>query len=240
MSKLFTILWILAIVSLSIPAYSQAKTGYVSDMLILTFRQGPATSFPVLQTLKSNTRLTVLEEDNGYYKVELDSGKTGWVDKQFITFEIPKAQIIEKLNQEKANLKTRLDANTKTLEQLKTQFTTQKFSQGKKTSALITSLKETMDKNNLLSTQLKTSQAAYNTLKTQSKNVLEIVETNKVLEKENAQLSQKLTQLEKKTSHLFKSGMIKWFLAGVGVLLLGWVIGQSVSSKKRRSNSLLG
>jgi SH3 domain protein len=38
---------------------------------------------------------------------------------------------------------------------------------------------------------------------------------------------------------MFKTGMIKWFLAGVGVLLLGWVIGLSVSSRQGGSSSLL-
>ncbi|MCP4721918.1 MAG: peptide-binding protein, partial [Desulfobacteraceae bacterium] len=78
------------------------------------------------------------------------------------------------------------------------------------------------------------------TLKVQSQNVLEVVEKNKVIEEKNILLANSLAQLEKETSHLFKTGMIKWFLAGVGVLLLGWIIGQSVSSKKKRSSSLLG
>ena len=66
------------------------------------------------------------------------------------------------------------------------------------------------------------------------------MEKNKVFEEQNITLAKKLAQLEKETSHMFRAGMLKWFLAGVGVLLLGWIIGQSVSSKKRRSGSLLG
>jgi len=240
MNKSFTSLCIITILLLSIPAYSQARTGYVSDMLILTFRQGPGTSFSVMQTLKSNTPLTILEEDKGYYKVELTSGTIGWVDKQFIVFETPKNQIIEKLNQEKASLETRVETLSSTLDQLKAQLATQESDQGEKTAALNESLKKAVDKNIILSTQLKENQANYSTLKAQSQNVLEVVEKNKVIEEKNILLANSLAQLEKETSHLFRTGMIKWFLAGVGVLLLGWIIGQSVSSKKRRSSSLLG
>jgi SH3 domain protein len=240
MKKLCTILWILTIVFLSVPTHSQARTGYVSDMLILTFRQGPGTSFSVLKTLKSNTPLTILEEDKGYFKVALASGDTGWVDKQFIVFETPKSQIIEGLNQQKSALETKLETISSSIDQLKTQLATQKSDQGEKTIALEASLKEAEDKNTVLLTQLKESQTNYSTLQAQSQNIIEVVEKNKVFEKQNITLSKKLAQLEKETSHMFRTGMIKWFLAGVGVLLLGWIIGQSVSSKKSRSGSLLG
>ncbi len=239
MRQFFTGLGIMAILFLSIPTYSQARTGYVSDMLILTFRQGPGTSFSVLKTLKSNTPLTILEEDKGYYKVELAPGDIGWVDKQFVVFETPKVKIIDQLNQEKARLETRLGTLSNSLDQLKTQLANQQSDQGEKADAMAATLKEAVDKNKALSTQLKKSQTDYSELQAQSQNVLEVVEKNKILEENNIFLSDKLAQLEKKTSHMFKTGMIKWFLAGVGVLLLGWIIGQSVSSKKKRSSSLL-
>ena len=233
-------MWILTILFLSIPIYSQARTGYVSDTLILTFRQGPGTSFSVLKTLRSNTPLTILEEDKGYFKVALASGDAGWVDKQFVVFETPKPQIIEQLNREKTALETRVGTLSSSLDQLKARLATEKSDQGEKAVALETSRKEVLDKNAALLTQLKESQANYSTLQAQSENVIEVVEKNEALEKKNITLSNRLAQLEKETSHMFRTGMIKWFLAGVGVLLLGWIIGQSVSSKKRRSSSLLG
>jgi SH3 domain protein len=240
MKKLSTILWILTFLFLSVPALSLARTGYVSDMLILTFRQGPGTSFPVLQTLRSNTPLTILEENQDYFKVELASGEAGWVDKQFVVFETPKTQIIEQLNQENAALKTRLETVSNSLDQLKTQLSAQESAQENKVASLETSLKAAEEKNKALMTQLEKSQTDYTTLEAQSQNVVEVVEKNKAFAQKNITLANKLAQLEKESTHMFRTGMIKWFLAGVGVLLLGWVIGQSVSSKKRRSSSLLG
>ena len=240
MKKLFTGVWLLVLLFLSIPAYSQARTGYVSDMLLLTFRQGPGTSFSVLQTLKSDTPLVILEEENGYYKVELTTGDIGWVDKQFVVFEIPKSKLIEQLNKEKTTLETQLETLSKDLEQLKTQLAAQESDQGEKAATLGGSLKEAMDKNKTLSAQLEESQTLYTTLQSQAQNVVAVVEKNKVLEQTNITLSNKLAQLENQTSNIFRSAMIKWFLAGVGVLLLGWIIGQSISSKKRKSSSLLG
>jgi SH3 domain protein len=181
MRKFFAPIGILTILFLSVPSYSQARTGYVSDMLILTFRQGPGASFSVLKTLKSDTSLRILEEGNGYLKVELESGETGWVDKQFVVFEIPKSILIEQLNQEKADLETRLEKLSMDLGELKTQLATQESNQGEKTVALAAGLKETEDKNKTLSTRLKESQTNYSTLQAQSQNVLAVVEKNKVL-----------------------------------------------------------
>jgi SH3 domain protein len=240
MRKLNISLWIITLFFLSIPTYSHARTGYVSDMLILTFRQGPGTSFSVLKTLKSDTPLTILEEDQGYFKVELAAGETGWVDKQFVVFETPKAQIIDRLNKENAALETELETVSNALDQLKTKLADQTSDQGKKTAELETRFKAAEDENRSLADQLTESQTQYSTLQAQAQNVVAVVEKNKLLEQENIALANKLAQLEKETSHLFRTGMIKWFLAGVGVLLLGWIIGQSVSSKKRRSSSLLG
>jgi len=240
MKKIFISLGILTMLFSFFPTFSQARTGYVSDMLILTVRQGPGTSFPVLQTLKSNTSVIILEEDKGYYKTELSSGETGWVDKQFIIFETPKTIIIEELTRQKNELETKLTTISVSYDQLNAQMNAQESEQNKKTAALEAGHKEAIDKTKLLENQLKEIQNNYTTLENQSRDVRKIVEKNKTLEEKNKQLSNNIEQLENETSRLFRTGMIKWFLAGVGVLLLGWLIGQSVSSNKRRSSSLLG
>jgi len=240
MRQFFTGLWILTILFLSIPTCSLAKTGYVSDMLILTFRQGPGTSFSVLQTLKSDTPLLILEENKEYYKVELLSGETGWVDKQFVVFETPKTKIIEQLNQKNADLEIRVETLSNSLVQLKGQLATLESDQENRATAMATGLKDAEEKNKDLSARLKESKTSYSTLKTQSQNVVTVIEKNKELEEKNNILANRLTRLEKEASHIFRTAMIKWFLAGVGVLLLGWIIGQSISSKKKRSSSTLG
>ncbi|MCK5835964.1 MAG: TIGR04211 family SH3 domain-containing protein [Desulfobacula sp.] len=240
MKKIFTSLGILCMLFYSFPTYSQAQTGYVSDMLILTVRQGPGASFPVLQTLKSNTAVTILEEDKGYYKIELSTDETGWVDKQFIKFETPKTIRIEELTRQKDELETRLKTIFESNDQLNAQVTAQGSEQDKKSATLEAGHKEAVHKIKLLEDRLKETQNKYTTLKKQSNNIHEIVKKNKILEEKNKQLSTKIEQLENETIRLFRTGMIKWFLAGVGVLLLGWLIGQSISSNKKRSSFLMG
>ena len=74
-----------------------------------------------------------------------------------------------------------------------------------------------------------------------SENIKKIIQENKIYSTQNAELAKRLSILEKKNKNILKVGMIKWFLSGGGVLLLGWIIGQSVSSHKRKTkSSLLG
>jgi SH3 domain protein len=181
-------------------AYAQSAAGYVTDRLILTFRQGPGPSYPVLKTLESDTPLTILGQEGDYLKVRLSSGETGWVDKQFVIFDLPKTMIIETLEQEKADLKKQLHELSAENDRLKNQMAH---------------------------------------INEKSKNMIEIIENNDRLEKENKALARNLALLENESGQIFRTGMIKWFLAGFGVIFLGWLLGRSVSGKNPRRRSLL-
>lgn len=238
MRNFFTGIWMAAIAICILAPYSQARTAYVSDMLILTFREGPGTNFSVLQTLKSNTPMTIVEEKNGFYKVTLGSGDAGWVDKQFVVFDTPKSKMIEILNREKTALENQLATLTKASARAKNQIADQKKTAQVKSSTLENQLKTEKTANQRLSAKLKETANALDALKKASQDILGTMEKNKTLAEENQKLNDALSQLKNKTSHLFRTGMIKWFLAGVGVLLLGWILGQSVSSKRKRSSLL--
>jgi len=239
MKKSFFFFTIFIMTFLLFPSFTFAKTGYVSDMLLLTFRQGPGNSFAVTKTLKSNTPVSILGEENGFYKVELQSREIGWVDKKFIIFEQPKTYIIAQLKKENKRLEDKLLALEVSARTLRDETLTQKNDFSQTTQDLEVSLKAAVAEKNNLANLLSQAQDRYNTLIKQSKNIQKIVKENAFFQKENNTLSKEVNLLKGKNKNLLKTGMIKWFLAGVGVLLLGWIIGQSVSSKKRKSSSLL-
>ena len=200
-------------------ALSHAQTAYVSDMLILTFREGPGSNYPVISALKSDTPLTVIEEKNGYLKVALSTGERGWVDKSYIVTDPPKSIIIEQLKNEKATLEEKIEVLSEKSDQV-----------------LMEQLKK---ENQSLIQTVETLKSRYTTLKTASANITDVLEENKQLKAQNSSLSATLDQQKGKNEFLYKTGMIKWFLAGVGVLLLGWLIGLSISSRQGGSSSLL-
>ena len=193
------------------PLLIQAETGYVTDRLILSFRQGPDKTSEVIKPLLSDTPVIILEEKNEFYKIELQSKEIGWVGKNYISFELPKTVIIDQLKKENDELKNQISELNLQIAELKKL------------------------KTNLLSEKNK----KYDELIKNDKKIQKIIQENKSYQKENLNLSGKLKLLETKNDDLFKTGLIKWFLSGVGVLLLGWLLGMSVSSKRRKSNSLI-
>lgn len=236
--SLFTLIVFIIIISL-FPLVSSARTGYVSDMLFLTFRQGPGNSYAVEKTLMSNTQVLILEEKNDFYKVELKSKEVGWVDKNFIIFTLPKTLMINKLEKDNESLSNKIMALQSSVEELQDKLSSvnQNYSQTKE--KLEISLKTALNEKNKTINMLSDTQGEYDTLTRQSKNIQKIVKENKILKEQTQTLSEELEIIKEKSKNLFKTGMIKWFLTGSGVLLLGWIIGQSVSSKKQHSSSLL-
>ncbi|NWH04322.1 TIGR04211 family SH3 domain-containing protein [Desulfobacter latus] len=219
MIKLFPRICALILIVIGTTAICHARTAYVSDMLILTFRKGPGPGYPVISALKSDTPLTILEESNGYLKVELSSGEQGWVDKDYVVTDPPKSILIDRLKKENAALEDKIKTLTEQTD--------------------LVALDQLKKKNRTLTQSLETLKSQYAALKTASADIADTLEENKRLKTRNASLSTALAQQKEDTGFMFKTGMIKWFLAGVGVLLLGWVIGLSVSSRQTGSGSLL-
>ena len=239
MKKIFKGTGLAVILILLALTCSEAKTAYVSDLLILTFREGPGTNFAVLKTLRSNTPLNVLEEDQGYYKVQLETGEEGWVDKQFVMFEPPSALLVEQLQKEKAELENRLAQMTQSSDQLKEQQDADSSKASEKLTALENQLRQLEQDNTRLARELEKSRQEMTDFKAASADVVTAIETNKNLAAEHQRLTEELSRMENESSREFRTGMIKWFLAGVGVLLMGWLIGMMLSSNRRRRSSLL-
>lgn len=239
MRKPFFCITIFIIALLVLPHVSFAKNGWVSDMLVLTFRQGPGNNFAVEKALTSNTPVTILDEQNGYYKVELQSKETGWVDKKFIIFEQPKAILLAQAKQQNVSLENRIKRQSDEIQALKDKIADQDTAYSGQLTPLQSNLKASQAENKSLNRELLQAREKYNTLIKQSKNIQEIVTENKRLQEDNKVLMAELKEIKSKNRNMFKTAMIKWFLAGVGVLLLGWIIGQSVSSKRHGYGSLL-
>ncbi|MFN2358235.1 MAG: TIGR04211 family SH3 domain-containing protein, partial [Desulfotignum sp.] len=204
MRTFFTFAIIMIILWSGVSAYTQPRTGYVSDMLILTFREGPGSSYQVLKTLESNTPLEIMDEENGYFRVQLSSGETGWVDQQFVMFDTPKAQIIAQLEQEKQVLETQLQELTADQDTLTNQAASQTTTLRQEVSTLKAALEKAQEQNSILTDRLAAIQKQYETLAAASENIKEIMEENKTLEAQNHQLSRDIALLEDASGKVLK------------------------------------
>ena len=228
---------ILLLLFIGLPSLLPAQSGYVSDLLFLTFREGPGNSYAILKRLKSDTPVSVLEEQGGYYKVELESKETGWVDKRFINFETPKIMIIETLKQENKTLENKILELETRLQAVPNPSSTGGNESGEKIRDLEESLTPETDETEKKDISLQ--DAEEKALIEESGKFQQIVKENKALQKKIEALAAELADLQSKGPRPLKSDMIKWSLFGVGVLLLGWIFGHTVSINKRRGGSSL-
>ena len=230
MMKLFQRICAGVLIVIGTTALCDARTAYVSDMLILTFRQGPGPNYPVISALKSDTPLTVIEESNGYLKVALSSGEQGWVDKNYIVTDPPKSIVIDQLKNEKAALEDKVQELTAQIEAQSQAVETQpEQAEGDATSGTAVAVDQSAmealkQENQALTQDIDSLKTQYTALKTASADIAATLEENKRLKARNASLTASLDQKKTNDGFLFKTGMIKWFLAGVACCSLAGLL----------------
>ncbi len=197
---------------LFLAAPSLAATGYVSDILVVTVRAQPGKNKTILTTVQTGNRLEIIEEQKGFMLIRTEKGIEGYVRSQYITKDLPKAEKIKQLLTENRKLQQQIDQLSASLSNSK-----------KKTQSLTSTEKE-----------LALVNENYQKLQKISSGAVQITLERDQLQKENSDLAERLQQLKEENNLYLRTGVIKWFLAGAGVLFFGWLLGK-VSRKKKRS-----
>jgi len=207
-----------------------AETQYVSDVLIISVKDGQDPDAPVIGFLRSATPLEVLEETEDLMRIQTEKGLQGWVRKKFIVADKPKAVIIKEL-EEKISL---LESDIKTLQEgsdsreLVTEMSGYKQAILELTNSLKKESKTRLD----LQKELKQINAKYQQLSNKSKAHTRISKELASLKNENKTLKDKIAVQPPTSTTSMLSGNMKWFLIGSGVLLLGFLIGRSIKGKR--------
>jgi SH3 domain protein len=214
---------------------SWAETRYVSDQLVVSLREQPQSNSSPITYLKTDMSVEVLGEAGEYFKVRSKQGETGYTLQKYLTTATPKSTIINKLQKERDQLadkieKTRQQAASTTSQSSKSQqeIALQLIDLREKNTAL-------EDKWTQSQTELKKVRQDYQALQNDAKEVIAITAERDQLRKTNQELSAQNIALDEEMSSLTRTVFIKWFLAGAGVLLFGWLIGKA-SGKRRRSS----
>jgi len=188
---------------------SIAATAYVSDELEIMVRSGKSPTHRIIATLKSGTRLNILEKDvaSGYSKLQLKGNREGWVLTRLL-HNIPSAKA--RLARSEGTL-NKLKITHKQVNEQLAALREQKGSLDSKSSGL--------EKNNeLLSSELATlKETASNAIKTQE-------ERDQLLQRVVG-IERELETVKRENDVLKSSDSQDWFLVGAGVLLLGVVLG---------------
>ena len=197
-----------------------AENMYVTDSLKLTLRSGPSTGHKILAVVESGQSVEVPEPGSDWSLVRLQNGKEGYVLTRYLTPEATHNIRLERLQQKHNVLMqqsaTLLEENTR----LK--------AENKKVRAALANSERTLKQLRLNYDKLKAGSAEFLTLKSR-------------YQKAAAELNRQKNRAEKLDEELSKIEMnqyIKWFLAGSGVLLLGFIIGFSARRQRRRPSLL--
>jgi SH3 domain protein len=213
---------IIIMITLLAAGTAVAQTRYVSDDMTVMLRTGKGENFRITRMLKIGTPLVVLEDDDqNYLMVRTPGGEEGYVLKQYITEETPKATIITQLTRERDRLKAtlaNLEGDRSGLAGEMTQLRER-----------VAGLEQELAK---AEADLSTVQGQYSELQNKSKNVVELTAERDRLLAENTRFATDIGTLREENESLLLTGMIQWFLAGGGVFFFGWMIGK-ISKKKK-------
>jgi SH3 domain protein len=187
-----------------------AATMYVSDQFTVPLRRGPSNSHRILHAgLPSGTALEVLGTDDaaGFTQVRTANGTEGWIPTQFLS-----AQPVARDRLAAA------DRRVATLE------------------AQVKSLRQSDGRANDLAKQTEKLQTELAEIRRISATSIANYEENKQLKASNESLQKQVTQLSERVRQLERNVMLKWLLAGGGLVLLGLLIGAWVKSRPKRSS----
>ncbi len=218
--KLKTIL-VTGLLSAGLIATAIADTRYISDTLVVTLRSNTTNSYQVLERLSSNTPVTFLTEQGNFYRVRTPDGTEGFILKQYLTAELPKALMIEQLQAKIAALEA--DYN-----QLQARYTELQLGNEdvRPNTDMVLQLEEARSNLQQITEQ-------YENLSESSADVLTLYEDNQLLAEQNQSLTREVLVLREENSSFHRSNMIQWFLAGAAVFLGGWLIGKISRQKPR-------
>jgi SH3 domain protein len=192
------------------------ETMYVSDILKLTLRTGPSIENKIIAVLESGQVMEVVELGDEWSRVQLPNGKEGWVLSRYLTTNETNNIKLQRLEAKHKNLMVQaaelLEENNRLKEENK------KFSTEFKTNQK----------------QLAKTQSDYEDLKAEAAEFLTLKTNYERAASQLAEQTAKAKQLEEQLSSLEMNAYIKWFLAGSGVLIVGFIIGFSTKRQRRR------
>jgi SH3 domain protein len=203
------------------PLSAFAATMYISDELTVPLRRGPSNGHKIINAaLPSGLALEVLGEDTaaGFTQVRTPNGTEGWLQTQYL------------VNQPIA--KDRLAAATKRIETLETQLKSTRDNYQDVRGAR----SEIEGKATELSKENQRLQTELAEIRKVSASAITQFQENKQLKTDNASLQTQVTQLTDRVRSLERNAMLRWFLAGGALVLLGLMIGAWIKSRPKRSS----
>ena len=200
---------------------SLASVFYIVPKAEVPIRSGQGRQYKIVAVLHEGTEVTLIEEDGPWSRVRLADGKEGWILSRYLSPEPPPKMQLEEAKNRLRELESTIQASKKRLED--TQVALNACEKERETC-----LSQKDDITN-----------KYNLLLEDSKNIVTLKQKYEKQVMEINNLKKEVAVLKSENSDLKNDQNIRWFMAGSGVLLLGWLIGYSLGRRNRRRTSSL-
>jgi SH3 domain protein len=218
---LYSVIAIALVVFLCIPSTTLAKYLYVIPTAELPLRSGKGNEYKVVAVIINGSRVQLLEEDGDWAMVLTSDNKKGWMLKRYLNASPPLKDVVASLQVERDRLK-------------------------KQTTEISEQLDEVSEARNQYEQKLKAcildrdqTRKSYDSLKEDAADVLNFKKALSETAEELQEIKHKYTIAEQENEHLRDNSRIKWFLAGGGILIVGWIIGLITTRGRKRRPSLL-
>jgi SH3 domain protein len=209
------------------PTFAAGETRYISDQIRIYARAGAGTEFKLLAPLKTGNPVTLLgETQDGWVKIGYGKDRQGWIQERFLTALEPAAKRLKRadarIKQLEQNTKAKLASLTETNKEYR-----------KGNTALLREVKD-------LRKKLKKVEKDYQPLLADSGEFLELRSAHQKLLKESQERQSREADILSECELLKTAYRIKWFLAGGGVLLIGFFIGIILQAFRHRNKKSAG
>ena len=198
-------------------AAAMAESKYVSEDFEITMRTAPGTDRKIIALVPSGSRVEVVNAGDEWSEVRLANGKQGWVLSRYLTNQLPKELVLQRLQQKHNSVVEQNDELKKKVEALSAENQMLK-SQLNQTQGDLTELGKAHE-------TLKSESSEY--LKLKAKYEQAVKQMNAALEKaEKAQ-----SDFNKIANNQINRGM----LYGGGLLVIGFIAAWILKRPKRKS-----
>ncbi len=199
---------------------SAAEIRFVRPSVEVPVRRGQGTDYKIIKLVKDGDQVELLTENDAWARIRVGEAE-GWMPKRFLSKEAPPVKLVQMLRSENEKIKQK---NSELVEELTALKELQSSTGGELTACIA---------------ERDTLQAQYQNLEAATADVVAIQNKITETEQEIEDVRATLTAVQQQNSELKRKTSLTWFLAGGGVLLLGWLIGLFTGRSRRKRPSLL-
>lgn len=199
---------------------ASAETLYVKPSSEVPIRSGQGTEYKILSVVPDGLMVEIIEESDPWAKVRTPGGTEGWMLRRYLSSDPPPSEMVDILQTRNEELEKKEEETSRRYDELATAYSQME----QEYNACIADRENIKNK--------------YQMLQQDTADVIAIKENLDAANRQAEDARQQLAAIAQENQNMKNSIAIKWFMAGGGVLIIGWMIGLMTGRSRKRKSSL--